>query len=70
MFSDHPRRAFGGPYRCAKKFGGNRYSSFDNMQVLLFRDLGLKTPVHSPKIDLISTRVQSFGAVAETVLKI
>jgi len=47
--SDHPRRAFGGLYHCAK-FGWNRYSSFDTMQVLLFRDLGLKTPIHAPKI--------------------
>jgi len=46
VFSDNPRRSFGGLYHCAK-FGGNRYSSFDNMQVLLFRDLGLKTPFHS-----------------------
>ena len=49
VFSDHPRRAFGGLYNCAK-FGWNRYSSFDNMQVLVFRDLGLKTPIHAPKI--------------------
>jgi len=35
---DHPRRAFGGLYHCAK-CGCNRYSSFDNMQVLLFCEL-------------------------------
>ena len=29
---DHPRRAFGGLYRCAK-FGWNRCCSFDNMHV-------------------------------------
>jgi len=29
---DHPQRAFGGLYHCAK-FGQNRHSSFDNMQV-------------------------------------
>ena len=46
---DQPRRPFGGLYHCAK-FGWNRYSSFDNMQVLLFRDLGLKIPIHAPKI--------------------
>jgi len=23
---------------------------FDNMQVLLFRDLGFKTPIHAPKL--------------------
>ena len=44
----YPRRAFGGLYHCAK-FGRNRYSSFDNMQVLLFRDLGLKTPIHASR---------------------
>ena len=44
-----PTNAFGGVYRCAK-FGWNQYSSIDNMQVLLFRDLGLKTPIHAPKI--------------------
>jgi len=32
---DHPRRAFGGLYHSAK-FGWNRCSSFDNMQVLMF----------------------------------
>jgi len=32
------------------KFGCNRYSSFDNTQVLLFRDLGLKTPIHAWKL--------------------
>jgi len=41
--------AFGGLYRRAK-FGCNRYSTFYNMQVLLFRDLGFKAPIHAPKI--------------------
>jgi len=47
--SDHPRKAFGGFYHCAE-FGWNQYSSFDNIQVLLFRDLGLKTPIRTPKL--------------------
>jgi len=47
--SDHPRRAFGGLYRCAK-FGWNRCSSFDNMHVFRFCEFGLKTPIHAPKI--------------------
>ena len=47
--SDHPRRAFGGLYRCAK-FGWNRCSSFDNMHVFRFREFGLKTPIHAPKL--------------------
>ena len=46
---DHSRRAFGGLYYCAK-FGWNRCSSFDNMQVFRFREFGLKTPIHAPKL--------------------
>ena len=38
---------FGGLYHCAK-FGWNRCRSFDDMQVLVFHDLGLKTPIHAP----------------------
>ena len=45
----HPRRAFGGLYHFAK-FGLNRYSSFDNTQVLIFCELGLKTPTFSQKV--------------------
>jgi len=44
---DHPRRAFGGLYYYAK-FGWNRFGSFDNTQVLVFCDFGLKTPIHAP----------------------
>ena len=44
---DHPARAFGGLYHCAK-FGLNRCSSFNNIQVLVFCDFGLKTPIHTP----------------------
>ena len=51
---DHPRRAFSSLYCCAK-FGWNRHSSFDNRQVLIFCDLGLKTPIHA-------TKIGSFGA--------
>jgi len=45
---DHTRRAFGGLYHCAK-FGWNRCSRFDNMQVLIFCKLGLKTLIHAAK---------------------
>ena len=41
MCGDHPRRAFGGLYHCAK-FGWNRGSSFDNMHVFRFCEFGLK----------------------------
>jgi len=37
----------GGLYHCGK-FSLNRCSSFDNMQVLVFCDFGLKTPIHDP----------------------
>ena len=47
--SDHPRRVFGGLFRCAK-FGWNRCSSFDNMHVFRFHEFDLKTPIHAPKI--------------------
>ena len=44
-----PTRAFGGLYHCAK-FGWNRLGSFDNMQVLIFCELGLKTTNSASKI--------------------
>jgi len=31
------------------KFGWNRCSSFDNVQVFIFCELGFKVPVHDPK---------------------
>ena len=42
---DNPRKAFGGAYHCAN-FAWNRYSSFANMQVLIFDKSGLKIPIH------------------------
>ena len=47
-----PRRAFGGLYHCAK-FGWNRCSSIDNMHVFRFREFGLKTPIHAPKLGVL-----------------
>ena len=46
---DHPRRAFGGLYDCAK-LGCNRRSNFDSMQMLIFCKLSLKMPIHAPEI--------------------
>jgi len=46
---DHTRRVFGGLYDCAK-FGCNRCSNFDSMQILIFCTLSLKMPIHAPKI--------------------
>jgi len=52
FLADHPRRAFGGLYHCAK-FGWNRCSSFDNMHVFRFHEFGLKTPIHAPKLGFL-----------------
>ena len=49
---DHPRRAFCGLYHCAK-FGWNRCSSFENMDVFRFREFGLKTPIYAPKLRVL-----------------
>jgi len=43
---DHSR-VLRGYYHCAK-FGYNRCSSFDNMNVSIFGTTGLKTPIHVP----------------------
>ena len=43
------QRAFGGLYYC-EKFGWNICGSFDNMQVLIFCDIGLKTQIQVPEI--------------------
>jgi len=47
VYLDHPRRAFVGLCHCAK-FGRNRFSSFDNMPLLMFCEFGLKMPIHAP----------------------
>ena len=46
---DHPRRVLGGLCDCAK-FGGNRCSNFESLQILRFCTLSLKMPTHAPKI--------------------
>jgi len=58
---DHQRRAFGGLYRCAK-FGWNRCSSFDNMHVFRFREFGLKTPIHAPKLGFLGDFTPEMGS--------
>jgi len=45
------------------KYGRSRYSSFDNMQVLILCELGLKTPIHTPEIGVWP----NFIAVGQTV---
>ena len=51
-YLDRPRRALSGFYRCAK-FGWNRWSSFDDMQVFVFCTFGLKMPIQAPKIGVL-----------------
>ena len=48
MCLDHPQRAFGGLYRCAK-FGWNRCSSFDNKHVFLISRVWLENADSGPK---------------------
>ena len=47
---------FGGLCHCAK-FGLNRCSSFDNMQVLIFRALSLKMPIHALFWDVFGAKM-------------
>jgi len=63
MCSDHSQMAFACLYRCAK-FGWNRCSSFDNMPVSRFREFGLKTPIHAPKIGVLGDFTPKWGAVS------
>jgi len=62
---DHPRRSFGGLYHCAK-FGWNWYSSFDNMQVLVFCDSGWKTPIHVPFLGVFGAHSPQMSLIVLT----
>jgi len=44
-----PTVSIWGFYHCAK-FGYERYSSFYNMNILIFGPFGWKMPIHAPKI--------------------
>jgi len=48
-YLDQPQRVLRGLYHCAK-FGFDRCSSFDNMNVSIFTAFGWKTPIHAAKI--------------------
>jgi len=65
---DHPRKAFGGLYHCAK-FGWNRCSSFENMHVFIFREFGLKTPIHAPKLRVLGVFDPLNGSNVKNSLK-
>jgi len=48
---DHSRRDVD-VYHGAK-FGWNRCSIFDNMQILIFNKFGLKMPIHAPRMGVL-----------------
>ena len=56
---------FGGLYRCTK-FGWDRHSSFDNMQVLKFCELSLKKLIHAPEW-FLGDFTTKWGAVSSSV---
>ena len=58
----HPRRVFGGLCDCAK-FGCNRCSNFDSMQILIFCMWSLKMPIHAPKIEVFGDFTPKMGEV-------
>ena len=58
---DHPRWPLGGLYRCAK-CGWNQCSSFDNMKLAIFRQIGLKKPIHAPKIVFFGNFAPKMGS--------
>ena len=51
---------FGGLCHCAK-FGLNRFSSFDNMQVLIFLALSLKMPIHAHFWVFLGVKIGKIG---------
>ena len=51
---------FGGLCHCTK-FGLNRFSSFDNMQVLIFLALSLKMPIHAHFWGVLGVKIGEIG---------
>jgi len=58
---DYPGGVFGGVYHCAK-IGWNRCSSFDNMQLLIFNEFGLKMLIHAPKMEVLVNLTPKYWA--------
>jgi len=59
-YLDHPQRVLSGLYQCAK-FGYDRCSSFDNMNVLIFGTFCWKKPIHAPKIGVFGCLTPYMG---------
>ena len=49
---DYPQVVFDGVYHNAK-YSRNRRSTFDNMQVLIFNEFGLKMLIHAAEMFLV-----------------
>ena len=60
---DHHWRVFVGICQCAK-FGSNRWSSFDDMQVLVICTLGVKMPIHIRKMVCLGGLTSHWAAVS------
>ena len=58
---DHLRRVLVGLYDCAK-FGCNRCSNFDSMQIFIFCTISLKVPIHAPKIGVLGDTTPKIGS--------
>jgi len=65
---DHTQRVLGGVYHCAK-FGYDRCSSFDNMNVSIFGAFGWKEPIHASKIGVLSYLTPTWAAILTKVKK-
>jgi len=61
--SNHPQRAFGGLYHCAK-FGSNQCRSFDNMHVFRFRKLAWKRLFTPPKLGFVGISPPKWGVIS------
>ena len=61
---DHPQRVFLGLCDCAK-FGRNRCSNFDSMQILIFCTLSLKMLIHAPKLGVFGAFYPQNGEQCE-----
>jgi len=60
---NNPRRVNGGLYHCAI-FLWNQCSSFDDIQVLIFNEFGLKMPIHSPTMEILGIIPHKLGAAS------
>ena len=65
---DHPRRVLGGLFDYTK-FGCNRCSNFDSMQIFIFCTLSLKMHIHAPKLGFLGDFTSKMGSSANETPK-